>query len=265
MAKAQGLPVASLKEGEGDAKPANPSNAESSTGSKVKSGSGDSDSDEEAYSSDEDYLSNEDEEEDDDEEGEGEENSDDSDEAENDENPSSSSKHTGSKEKAPFKAKESEDLLEITEVRPDVNRDERSGSNSESESGDLSEDEKLEDEDDVDPGGVSSSKSMTSSATSFAQFSKSIKALVNYETSKLKKYVNWFKITLIMTIIILIVTSIVSFDIISASIAKHDEFSAFVNEVGDMRYYTQSLSYYARILSLMDSGYVTATDRDDFI
>jgi hypothetical protein len=171
----------------------------------------------------------------------------------------------------PFKdkEKESDDLLEITEVKPDGSgsgEKDRTHSDSVSESAELSEDEKL-DEEDLDQGhdGVSSSKSMTSSATSFAQFSKSIKALVNYESGKLKKYVSWFKVALILTIIILIASSIVSFDIISASITQHDEYSSYVNEVGHMRYYTQSLSYYVRILSLIDSGIITSEDRDLYI
>jgi hypothetical protein len=254
---AQGNPLAQLSgdaEKKGGEKQA--SNAESSTGTKKISGSGGSESDEDAYSSDEDYLSDEDAEEDDEDE-----------EEESGEGPSSSSnkleevagkqvkEESKGTSNTPFKAKESEDLLEITEVKGEDNKEERSGSNSESESAELSEDEKLDDEEGNEGhDGVSSSKSMTSSATSFAQFSKSIKALVNYETGKLKKYVSWFKITLIMTIVILIVTSIVSFDIISDSISKHDEYSSFVNEVGDMRFYTQSLSYYSRILSLMDNG-----------
>jgi hypothetical protein len=68
-----------------------------------------------------------------------------------------------------------------------------------------------------------------------------------------------------MTIIILIATSIVSFDIINASIAQHDDFSSYVNEVGSMRYFTQSLSYYSRILTLMDSGVINSQERELFI
>jgi len=91
--------------------------------------------------------------------------------------------------------------------------------------------------DEMRGGDASDSKSMNSS-TSFAQFSKQIKALVNYQTGKLKKYVMWFKATLILTIIILIATSVVSFDIISDSISKHDDYAHFVNEVGNLRFYT---------------------------
>ena len=115
-----------------------------------------------------------------------------------------------------------------------------------------------------DKGELSDSKSMNSS-TSFAQFSKQIKALVNYQTGKLKKYVMWFKATLILTIIILIATSVVSFDIISDSITKHDDYAHFVNEVGDLRFYTQSLGYYTRVISLMDSGFIDKTDRAQFV
>jgi len=61
---------------------------------------------------------------------------------------------------------------------------------------------------------LSSSKSMTSSMASLAQFNKSIKALVSYEFSKTKKHVWRFKITLILTIIVLIITSILTFEVI---------------------------------------------------
>jgi PAS domain S-box-containing protein len=108
----------------------------------------------------------------------------------------------------------------------------------------------------------SSSKSMNSSMASLAQFNKSIKALVSYEFSKTKKYVMRFKLTLIFTIIVLIITSILTFEVIDKSVRFNEELSHYVNLVGNLRLYTQSLSYYVRMISLMDKGWTPTDNRD---
>ncbi|CAG9322241.1 unnamed protein product [Blepharisma stoltei] len=110
----------------------------------------------------------------------------------------------------------------------------------------------------------SSSKSMNSSMASLAQFNKSIKALVAYEFSRTRKYVLRFKLTLILTIIVLIVTSIMTFQIITNSVDFNEKLSHYVNLVGLLRMYTQSIAYYTRIISFMDFGYVPNTDRELF-
>lgn len=124
--------------------------------------------------------------------------------------------------------------------------------------------EKSDRQDEVDAHSAhSSSKSMTSSMASLAQFNKSIKALVSYEFSKTKKHVIRFKITLILTIVILIITSIMTFTVIDNSVSFNKQLSHFVNLVGDLRLYTQSLSYYARQISLMDSSFTEKDTRDE--
>lgn len=110
----------------------------------------------------------------------------------------------------------------------------------------------------------SSSKSMNSSMASLAQFNKSIKALVSYEFAHTKKYVMRFKVTLILTILVLIITSIVTFAIIDTSVTANQNLTHYVNLVGDVRLYTQSLSYYVRIIALMDSNLASNVDRNLF-
>ncbi|OMJ95244.1 hypothetical protein SteCoe_1458 [Stentor coeruleus] len=105
----------------------------------------------------------------------------------------------------------------------------------------------------VADGQSASSKSMNSSMASLAQFNKSIKGLISYEFASTKKYVLRFKVTLILTIIILIITSIVTYEIISQSINSNEKLSHYVNLVGDCRHYVRSLSYYSRMISLIDS------------
>lgn len=162
------------------------------------------------------------------------------------------------------RSNKSKEISEVTEIKGDHGEYQSVKSESESVESEENQDPSDPSRDEMRGGDASDSKSMNSS-TSFAQFSKQIKALVNYQTGKLKKYVMWFKATLILTIIILIATSVVSFDIISDSISKHDDYAHFVNEVGNLRFYTQSLGYYTRVLSLMDSGIIASTGRDEFI
>ena len=97
-----------------------------------------------------------------------------------------------------------------------------------------------------------SSKSMNSSMASLAQFNKSIKGLVSYEFASTKKYVLRFKITLILTIIVLIITSILTYQIIDSSITGNETLSHYVNLVGDLRHYSRNLAYYARMIHLND-------------
>ena len=98
-----------------------------------------------------------------------------------------------------------------------------------------------------------SSKSMNSSIASLAQFNKSIKGLVAYEFSSTKKYVLRFKLTLIITIIVLIFTSILTYEVIDTSITSNETLSHYVNLVGNCRHYSRSLSYYSRMISLNDN------------
>lgn len=108
----------------------------------------------------------------------------------------------------------------------------------------------------------SSSKSMNSSMASLAQFNKSIKALVAFEFTRTKKYVMRFKLTLILTIIVLIVTSIMTFQVIKSSVDFNETLSHYVNLVGKLRLYTQSMAYYTRMISLMDMGIIPYQDRE---
>lgn len=109
----------------------------------------------------------------------------------------------------------------------------------------------------------SSSKSVNSSMASLAQFNKSIKALILYEFERTNKYVLRFKYTLLLTILVLIIMSILTYKVIDASASFNMKLSNYVNQVGDLRLYTQSLSYYVRVISLLDSGAIppNATER----
>ena len=59
-----------------------------------------------------------------------------------------------------------------------------------------------------------------------------------------------------ITIVILVVTSVISFEIIEDSIESHENYDTFINYVGDLRFFTVSLAYYGRILQLMDHGII---------
>jgi PAS domain S-box-containing protein len=107
------------------------------------------------------------------------------------------------------------------------------------------------------------SKSMNSSMASVAQFNKSMKALVLFEYAKTKKHTSRFKIALLLTIIVLIVTSVITFGVISTSVAYNKRLSHYVNLVGDIRHSTQSLPYYTRQLFLIDSAFTTQVTRDE--
>lgn len=115
------------------------------------------------------------------------------------------------------------------------------------------------------PSVYSSSKSVNSSMASLAQFNKSIKALVLYEFERTNKYVLRFKYTLLLTILVLIIMSILTYNVIDSSVNFNMKLSHYVNLVGNLRLHTQSLSYYARVLSLLDSGTITpnASERSD--
>ena len=116
-------------------------------------------------------------------------------------------------------------------------------------------------------GQSASSKSMNSSMASLAQFNKSIKGLVSYEFASTKKYVLRFKITLIITIVVLIMTSILTYEIIGKSVNSNEKLSHYVNLVGNCRHYARSLSYYARMIHLLDKGPGFTDDsatRDDY-
>lgn len=109
----------------------------------------------------------------------------------------------------------------------------------------------------------SSSKSMNSSITSVAHFNKGIKALVSLETSKTKKHVTRFKVALILTIIVLIFTSVLTFSVVGKSVDTSKRLSHYVNLVGELRFHTISLSYFARQLSLIDISFAASTNRNE--
>lgn len=100
----------------------------------------------------------------------------------------------------------------------------------------------------------SSSKSVNSSVASQAQFLKGIKALVAFEFQHTRRYVLRFKVTLLFTIILLIVMSVTTFQVIGSSVQLSEELTRYVNMVGDQRLYSQSLAYYVRMIQLSDSG-----------
>ena len=111
----------------------------------------------------------------------------------------------------------------------------------------------------------SSSKSMNSSMASLAQFNKSIKALISFEFRRTKWQVWRFKITLLLTVMLLIVTSAVTFQVIGTSVSYNERLSHLVNEVGSLRLLSQSLSYYIRMISLIDQGYLSSVNRTVYL
>ena len=169
-------------------------------------------------------------------------------------------------------SEEGDELLDDFEAESQENQSDSDSENSsnESQESEKSSDQSLEeeenDEEDENDGqsAYNSSKSMNSSMASLAQFNKSIKALVSFEFSKTKKYVMRFKITLLLTIVVLIVTSVVTFEIIENSVTLNEELSHYVNLVGNMRLYAQSMSYYSRMISLMDSGIIPPQERPTY-
>lgn len=111
----------------------------------------------------------------------------------------------------------------------------------------------------------SSSKSMNSSMASLAQFNKSIKALISFEFQRTKQQVWRFKVTLLLTVALLIVTSAVTFQVIGTSVGYNERLSRLVSKVGSMRLYCQSLSYHIRMLSLIDAGFLPSTNRTVYL
>lgn len=111
----------------------------------------------------------------------------------------------------------------------------------------------------------SSSKSMNSSMASLAQFNKSIKALMSYEFQRTKQQVLRFKVTLLATVALLIVTSAVTFQVIGTSVSYNERLSGLVERVGNMRLLSQSLSYHIRMLSLIDAGFVASSNRTAYL
>jgi hypothetical protein len=104
----------------------------------------------------------------------------------------------------------------------------------------------------------SSSKSANSSLASQVQFLKAIKALVVFEFENTRKYVLRFKVTLFLTILMLIAMSVATFQVIGSSVTLSEELTHYVNMVGSLRHYSQSLSYYVRMMQLCDSGVIRA-------
>jgi len=112
-------------------------------------------------------------------------------------------------------------------------------------------------------GGLSASSKGSSMASS-AQFTKSIKALMSFQFAAVHHHVLRFKVTLFLTMVILIATSVTTFQVIQASVQFNERLSHYVNLVGRLRLYSQSLSYYSRMLSLIDSHLLPADNRTSY-
>jgi hypothetical protein len=84
---------------------------------------------------------------------------------------------------------------------------------------------------------------MNSSIVSVAQSNRSGKALVLHEFAKTIKHTSRFKMALMLTIVVLLVTSVIPFRVISSSVAYNKRLSHYVNLVGDIRHSTQSLLF----------------------
>lgn len=109
-----------------------------------------------------------------------------------------------------------------------------------------------------------SASSKGSSMASSAQFTKSIKALMSFQFAAVHHQVLRFKVTLFLTMVILIATSVTTFQVIQSSVQFNERLSHYVNLVGRLRLYSQSLSYYSRMLSLIDSHLLPADNRTSY-
>lgn len=103
------------------------------------------------------------------------------------------------------------------------------------------------------------------SFVSLIQFNKAVKALVSHEFSRTAKYVRRFQLTLLLTILLLITTSILTFYVIRKAVEYNQNLAHFVNLVGDMRLQSVSLAYYIRIITLIDTGFVPASERERYL
>ena len=177
-----------------------------------------------------------------------------------------------SKAESSNKTEEEEELIgdfEVESGQEDSESEESERSKQSSSESEKSEEASYEEDDEEDneeaQSAMNSSKSANSSMASLAQFNKSIKALVSYEFNKTKRYVMRFKITLILTIVLLIITSVLTFEVIDASVSFNEQLSHYVNLVGNLRLYSQSLAYYVRMITLMDTGLIPNSDRGTYI
>jgi len=103
------------------------------------------------------------------------------------------------------------------------------------------------------------------SFVSLVQFNKAVKALVSHEFARTAKYVRRFQLTLILTILLLITTSILTFYIIRKAVEYNQNLAHFVNLVGDMRLQSVSLAYYIRMITLIDIGFAPAAQREQYL
>lgn len=124
--------------------------------------------------------------------------------------------------------------------------------------------EQAEGQGDISHQGSFSASSKNSSMASSAHFTKSIRALMSYQFSIIRHHVLRFQITLFVTMLVLIATSISTFQVIQASVEFNEQLSHYVNLVGRLRMNAQSLSYYSRILSLIDSSYLPSFNRSTY-
>ena len=106
-----------------------------------------------------------------------------------------------------------------------------------------------------------SASSRGSSVVSTLQFGKGVKDLVAYELGEVRKRVWRFKAGLLLTIVVLISTSVATFQVARSAAGNCQQFSHYVSLVGRQRLNAQSLAYYTRLLTLIDAGLFPASNR----
>jgi hypothetical protein len=111
---------------------------------------------------------------------------------------------------------------------------------------------------------VSASSARSSSVASEFQFNKSIKRLVKFMNNRVKSYVRIFRVTMFLTIIMLMIISILIFHTVTEAMEYYYELAHYVNLLGDLSYLCASTGYYARAISLIDSGVIPGDERETF-
>jgi hypothetical protein len=109
-----------------------------------------------------------------------------------------------------------------------------------------------------------SASSRGSSMVSTLQFGKGVKDLVAYEQGKIRKQVWRFKAGLLLTILVLISTSVATFQVARTAAGNCQQLSHYISLVGKQRLNAQSLSYYIRMLTLIDAGLFPAINRTHY-
>ena len=101
---------------------------------------------------------------------------------------------------------------------------------------------------------------------SFSQesFSRMLNSLTILKLAEIKSNVFRLKFSLLFTYIVLIATSLITFQVISDSMNGNDYLSEVIQYIGDLRLYAQSEAYYSRMVSLMSEGTVPDTLKDQY-